>query len=132
MVKGIRVLGSLAFVLGLFALVFVAIPWSVTVVNDPKVGGPLPWWFKTAVYLLLGGMTGTAREVSGELRSVYGLKVVRVPPNRPIQRIDLGTRIFSAADAKWSAVVARIRELRLERRPVLVGTTLYLPCESYV
>jgi len=47
--------GSLAFVLGFFALLFAVLPWYVTVVDSADIGGPLPWWVRTAVYLLLGG-----------------------------------------------------------------------------
>ena len=56
MLKALRLAGSLAFVVGLFTIIFAAIPWVVTVVDDPKVGGPLPWWLKAAVYLLVGGI----------------------------------------------------------------------------
>ena len=56
MLKGIRRIGSLAFVLGFFSLIFVIIPWYVTIVDDATVGGPLPWWVKAAVYSLLGGI----------------------------------------------------------------------------
>ena len=56
MLKGIRLIGSLAFVLGFFALIFVAVPWYVTIVDDSTVGGPLPLWVKAAVYALLGGI----------------------------------------------------------------------------
>ena len=56
MIKGIRLIGSLAFVLGFFALIFVALPWYVTIVDDAAVGGPLPVWVKAAVYALLGGI----------------------------------------------------------------------------
>ncbi len=56
MLKGIRLIGSLAFVLGFFALIFVALPWYVTIVDDSTVGGPLPPWVKAAVYALLGGI----------------------------------------------------------------------------
>ncbi len=56
MIKAIRFIGSTAFVLGGFTLVFIGFPWIVTVVNDPNIGGPLPLWFKSAVYSLLGGI----------------------------------------------------------------------------
>ncbi len=56
MLKGIRRIGSLAFVLGFFCLVFAAVPWCVSVVDSSDIGGPLPWWVKGAVYLLLGGI----------------------------------------------------------------------------
>ena len=48
----LRHIGSLAFVLGLFSVVFVGIPWHVIVADDPV----LPWWLKAAVFCLLGGI----------------------------------------------------------------------------
>ena len=51
-------------------------------------------------YLHLCGMTGTAIETAGELRAVYGLRVVRIPTNRPLRRTNLGTRIFRYGGAE--------------------------------
>jgi preprotein translocase subunit SecA len=73
-------------------------------------------------YLHLCGMTGTAFEVAGELRAVYGLRVVRIATNRPLKRMNCGTRIFSTAEGKWSAVVESVREVARHRRAVLIGT----------
>jgi uncharacterized protein YbjQ (UPF0145 family) len=50
--KIVRHIGSLAFVLGLFAAVFVGLPWYVIVADDPV----LPWWLRIAVFCLLGGI----------------------------------------------------------------------------
>ena len=73
-------------------------------------------------YLYLAGMTGTAREVSRELRSVYRLDVVGVPTPWTERRVQFPTRICKTAQAKWQAVCARIAEVHHQRRPVLVGT----------
>jgi preprotein translocase subunit SecA len=73
-------------------------------------------------YHLLAGMTGTAREVTGELWSVYGLRVVRVPTNRPVQRSLLPCRLYDSREEKWQAVVARVAEIHAQGRPLLVGT----------
>jgi preprotein translocase subunit SecA len=73
-------------------------------------------------YHRLAGMTGTAREVAGELWSVYGLRVVRVPTNRPVCRQLLPCRLYAGREEKWQAVVARIAEVHATGRPVLVGT----------
>jgi preprotein translocase subunit SecA len=73
-------------------------------------------------YMRLAGMTGTAREVTRELWSVYRLKVVRIPTNRPLRRKALPHEVYGTTDAKWRAIVARIRELHRQGRPVLVGT----------
>ncbi len=50
--KILRNIGSLAFVLGLFTAVFVGVPWGVITSDDPVI----PWWLRTAVFCLLGGM----------------------------------------------------------------------------
>ena len=73
-------------------------------------------------YRRLAGMTGTAREVGGELWKVYHLPVVHIPTNRPAQRRRLGTRLYATADAKWSAVAERAAALSAQGRPVLIGT----------
>ncbi len=51
--KTIRQIGSLAFVVGLFTVVFAGIPWHVLVADDPV---PVPWWLRIAVFGLLGGI----------------------------------------------------------------------------
>lgn len=73
-------------------------------------------------YLHICGMTGTAREVSGELWSVYGRHVRRVPPNRRSRRRDFGTRVYLDEASKWQAVVRLTRRLHSKGRPVLIGT----------
>lgn len=70
----------------------------------------------------LGGMTGTAWEVAGELWNLYRLPVVRIPPNRVNRRQQWPDRHFVTADEKWRAVVESIRTVREAGRPVLVGT----------
>ena len=62
--KIIRHIGSLAFVLGLFTAVFAGIPWYVIVADDPV----LPWWFRIAVFCLLGGILVVLLTVALEQR----------------------------------------------------------------
>ena len=50
--KTLRTIGSLAFVLGLFTVVFIGAPWHVIVADDPVV----PWWLRIAIFCLLGGI----------------------------------------------------------------------------
>src|SRR5574341_1638141 len=81
-------------------------------------------------YLRLAGMTGTAREVAGELASVYGLAVVSVPTNRPLHRRSGGDAVLLTAATKWEAVTKRIASLHDVGRPVLVGTRLVRTSEE--
>jgi preprotein translocase subunit SecA len=73
-------------------------------------------------YLHLSGMTGTAREVVGELWSVYRLEVVKIPTHAPVQRKAGTDRIYATAADKWQAIVERVSELHQAGRPVLLGT----------
>jgi uncharacterized protein YbjQ (UPF0145 family) len=50
--KAIRYIGTFAFVLGLFTVIFIGVPWHVTVSEDPVI----PWWLRVAIYSLLGGI----------------------------------------------------------------------------
>jgi preprotein translocase subunit SecA len=74
-------------------------------------------------YIRLAGMTGTAREVAGEIRSVYGLDVVRIPLHLPSRRAYGKPRIFRSRDEKWQAVAETVQRMVVEAgRPVLIGT----------
>jgi preprotein translocase subunit SecA len=73
-------------------------------------------------YLLLGGMTGTAREAETELKRVYDLSVTRVPTHKTSQRVRLPDRVFLTSEERWAAVSARAAELAGQGRAVLIGT----------
>ncbi len=62
--KTFRHVGSLAFVLGLFVIVFAGVPWHVMVAEDPAV----PWWLRIAVFCLLGGILVVLLTVALEQR----------------------------------------------------------------
>jgi preprotein translocase subunit SecA len=73
-------------------------------------------------YIHLCGMTGTAIEAAGELRAVYGLRVVPIATNRPLRRMDLGTRVLPTAELKWNAVLEVVKAATRKNRAVLIGT----------
>jgi preprotein translocase subunit SecA len=73
-------------------------------------------------YLRLAGMTGTAREVAGELHAVYGLEVVTIPTNRRSLRVRPPDRCYPGEAAKWQAVAEQAKALSGRGIPVLVGT----------
>ncbi len=73
-------------------------------------------------YLRLGGMSGTAREVAGELSTIYGLNVVPVPTHRPSQRTTMADRVYVTREEKWRAVVTEVKQRQQSGQPVLVGT----------
>lgn len=74
------------------------------------------------LYSKLSGMTGTAKEASGELWHTYHLPVVRIPPNRPLMRKDYGDRLFATMDEKIDAIIKEVKVCHETGRPVLLGT----------
>ncbi|HEV2517590.1 MAG TPA: prepilin peptidase [Devosia sp.] len=73
-------------------------------------------------YQYLGGLTGTASQVAGELKLVYGLDVVPIPTHRKLQRVTVPARVHGSAERHWQAVIERVRQLHERGAPVLIGT----------
>ncbi len=74
------------------------------------------------MYEKLAGMTGTALGDSVELETTYGLAVVQIPTNRPIQRIDQADLIYKTELAKFEAAIEDLEARAEKGQPVLVGT----------
>ncbi|MDR7145544.1 preprotein translocase subunit SecA [Rhizobium sp. BE258] len=75
------------------------------------------------MYGKLAGMTGTAQTEAEEFGNIYGLEVVEVPTNLPIQRIDEDDEVYRTFEEKFKAIIAEIAEAQKRNQPVLVGTT---------
>ena len=75
------------------------------------------------LYRKLAGMTGTAETEEGEFFEIYKLEVVVIPTNKPVVRDDEDDAIYKTKREKYNAVLEQIKELREQKRPVLVGTT---------
>jgi len=73
-------------------------------------------------YLRLAGMSGTLTEVAPEMRTVYGLDVLRIPSNRPVQRRDRGLKVFVSSEKRWDAVLDAALAMSIAGRAVLIGT----------
>ena len=74
------------------------------------------------LYEKLSGMTGTAKTEEEEFLSIYNMRVVEIPTNRPIAREDYPDAIFGTKKAKYEALVKEVMELNEAGQPVLVGT----------
>ena len=68
------------------------------------------------------GMTGTALTEEKEFREIYGMDVIEVPTNKPIQRIDYQDAVYKTHEGKINAVVDEIEAAHEKGQPVLVGT----------
>ncbi len=68
------------------------------------------------------GMTGTALTEEKEFRDIYGMDVIEIPTNRPVQRIDRQDAVYKTKKEKLHAIVEAVKEAHEKGQPVLVGT----------
>jgi len=80
--KILRLIGSLVFVLGLFTVIFVGIPWHVIFAEDPAV----PWWLRIAVFCILGGILLVLLTVAIEQRKGKA-PGEKLPPSESLPRM---------------------------------------------
>ncbi len=74
------------------------------------------------MYRKLSGMTGTALTEEDEFREIYSLDVVEIPTNMPMIRTDHNDLVYKTVNAKYNAIVEKVRQCREKGQPVLVGT----------
>jgi len=96
---------------------------SVKVERDTQTLATITLQNYFRLYKKLAGMTGTAETEEGEFFEIYKLEVLVVPTNRPVVRDDEDDAIYKTKREKYSAILEKVKELREQKRPVLVGTT---------
>ncbi len=74
------------------------------------------------LYQKIGGMTGTAKTEEEEFLETYNMRVIVIPTNKPIQRIDAKDLVYSTKEYKYKAMIEEIKERHEKGQPVLVGT----------
>ena len=74
------------------------------------------------MYPVLSGMTGTAMTEAAEFEEIYKLRVVSIPTNRPVARVDHHDEIYRNKTEKYDAILKQIKECVDRKQPVLVGT----------
>ena len=115
-----RIMPDRSWSQGLHQIIEVKEGCAVTAVRETLARISYQRFFRR--YLKLSGMTGTAREVRGELGSVYDLAAVRIPTNRPSLRIYEKDCVFHTDAQKWAAIARRVVALHARGVPILIGT----------
>ena len=78
-------------------------------------------FFRT--YKKISGMTGTAKTEAAEFEGIYGLQVVEIPPNLPVNRDDIQDQIYMTKNEKYDAIINLVIESHKKKQPILIGTT---------
>ena len=73
-------------------------------------------------YKKKSGMTGTALTEEKEFREIYGMDVVEVPTNLPVQRLDPEDSVYKTKRETYTALVKEIQAAHEKGQPVLGGT----------
>ncbi len=95
---------------------------GVTIQNESQTLASTTFQNYFRIYDKLSGMTGTADTEAFELRQIYGLDVVVIPTNKPIQRKDHNDLVFLTMDEKFNAIIDEVKDCLERKQPVLVGT----------
>lgn len=95
---------------------------SVPIQEESKTSASITYQNMFRMYHKLAGMTGTGKTEEEEFREIYNMRVIPIPTNRPIQRIDHSDLLYPTLDSKFRAVVADVKERYEQGQPVLVGT----------
>ena len=74
------------------------------------------------LYKKMAGMTGTAKTEEEEFRKIYNMRVVCVPPNKPIQRVDAIDYVYAHKGPKLAALIEEVKERHAKGQPILIGT----------
>ncbi|MBO4682701.1 MAG: preprotein translocase subunit SecA [Bacilli bacterium] len=74
------------------------------------------------LYTKMAGMTGTAKTEEEEFRKIYNMRVVCIPTNRPIQRIDALDYVYAHKGPKLAALIKEVKERHEKGQPILIGT----------
>ena len=70
----------------------------------------------------IGGMTGTAKTEEEEFRKIYNMRVLPIPTNRPVVRIDALDKIYAHKGPKLAALIEEVKERHAKGQPILIGT----------
>ena len=74
------------------------------------------------LYKKMAGMTGTAKTEEEEFRKIYNMRVVCVPTNKPVIRIDAIDYVYAHKGPKLAALIKEVKERHEKGQPILIGT----------
>ena len=95
---------------------------GVPVQEETKTSASITYQNLFRMYKKLSGMTGTGKTEEEEFREIYNIRVVPIPTNRPIARIDHPDLLYPSLKSKFKAVVEDVKARHEKGQPVLVGT----------
>lgn len=95
---------------------------GVRIQEESKTSASITYQNMFRMYKKLAGMTGTAKTEEEEFREVYNMRIIPIPTNRPVARIDHPDLLYPTLASKFRAVVEDVKRRHAKGQPVLIGT----------
>lgn len=95
---------------------------GVRIQEESKTSASITYQNMFRMYKKLAGMTGTAKTEEEEFREVYNMRIIPIPTNKPVARIDHPDLLYPTLASKFRAVVEDVKRRHAKGQPVLVGT----------
>ena len=74
------------------------------------------------MYNKLSGMTGTAKTEEEEFNDIYNMRVICIPTNKPVARIDAPDLLYPTQKGKFTSLINEVEKRHKLGQPILIGT----------
>ena len=74
------------------------------------------------MYNKLSGMTGTAKTEEEEFNDIYNMRVICIPTNKKIERIDAPDLLYPTQKGKFISLIDEVERRHKLGQPILIGT----------
>ncbi|MDQ0222771.1 preprotein translocase subunit SecA [Streptococcus moroccensis] len=95
---------------------------GVPIQDESKTSASITYQNMFRMYKKLAGMSGTGKTEEEEFREIYNMRIIPIPTNKPIARIDHEDLLYPSLESKYKAVVQDVKARYEKGQPVLLGT----------
>lgn len=96
---------------------------NVIVTPETKTMATITYQNFFRLYKKISGMTGTAKTEEKEFVDIYNMRVIEIPTNKPMIRLDEHDQVFATKSAKYKSILKRVQLAHKKNVPILIGTT---------
>ena len=96
---------------------------KVAIQNENQTYASITFQNYFRLFKKISGMTGTADTESVEFQQIYNLEVIVVPTHKKMIRKDHVDLVYLTVKEKFNAIVSQVKEIHLNKQPILIGTT---------
>ncbi|MBM9832209.1 preprotein translocase subunit SecA, partial [Enterococcus faecalis] len=95
---------------------------GVPIQDESKTSASITYQNMFRMYKKLAGMSGTGKTEEEEFREIYNMRIIPIPTNKPVARIDHEDLLYPSLESKYKAVIQDVKARYEKGQPVLLGT----------